>query len=92
MLNRLLAATIVTFTLPAQAQTIPTIVADMSKAKAPAPPIEPGIRGYGTRGVEGDSLVEMKSSCAATISLSPVKAARCDQLRRTLRTQPSNTR
>lgn len=88
----LLTATVVAFTLPAQAQTIPTIMADMSKAKAPVPPIEPGVRGYGTRAVAGETLAEMKASCETATTFDAVKAARCDQLKRTLKTTPSNTR
>lgn len=75
---------------PAAAQRIPTMIADKSKAKSPSAPIEPGVRGYGTRGVEGSTLAEMKARCVEAGSLDAVKAARCDQLRRTLKTAPGN--
>jgi len=61
---------------------------------------EPGLKGYGIRAVEGATLPEMLGRCAAAdrgeASLASgetpaLLAARCDQLRRSLRTQPGNT-
>lgn len=75
-----------------QGPQLPTIVADQSKAKSPPAPIEPGVRGYGTRGIEGHTLPEMKTACAADRRSDAVLVARCDQLRRTLKTTPGNTR
>lgn len=59
-----------------------------SVAKLPSP-IEADMKGYGTRGVEGKTLAAMLSSCRQpSAPLSRVHAARCDQLERTLKTQP----
>lgn len=61
---------------------------------------EPGMKGYGIRAVEGGTLAEMLDRCAAAdrgaAPLAPGESpalltARCDQLRRSLRTQPGNT-
>lgn len=61
---------------------------------------EPGMKGFGIRAVEGRTLSEMLGRCAdadrGEASLAPgetsaLLAARCDQLRRSLRTQPGNT-
>lgn len=71
---------------------IPAMIADKSNAKAPPAPIETNMRGYGTRGVNGRTLSDMKASCAISAGLDAVHAARCDQLRRTLQTSPGNTR
>lgn len=70
---------------------IPTISADQSKAKSLPSPAERGLRGYGTKAVEGGTLAEMKTRCAAS-AVSAIEIARCDQLRRTLQTTPGNTR
>jgi len=70
---------------------IPAVIADMSKAKSLPTPIEPGMKGYGTRAVPGETLPEMKARCSAG-AMDIVATARCDQLRRTLNSQPSNKR
>jgi hypothetical protein len=70
---------------------IPTISADRSKAKSLPRPAESGMRGFGTRAVEGGTLAEMKARCAAS-GLSTIEMARCDQLRRAFKTTPGNTR
>ena len=76
----------------ATAQSIPVMKAEDSRALVPPSKIEPDVKGYGTRAVEGRTLGEMKARCAASAaSMSRVEAARCDQLRRTRRTQPGNT-
>ncbi|TXM95524.1 hypothetical protein [Methylobacterium sp. WL116] len=58
------------------------------------------MKGYGIRAVEGETLAEMLDRCSAAdrgaTQLAPddtaaLLAARCDQLRRSLRTQPGNT-
>lgn len=73
----------------AQKSQIPTQLADKSAVATPPAPIEPGVKGYGTRGVEGKTLTSMLDSCRRPSSpLSKVQAARCDQLERTLKTQP----
>lgn len=71
---------------------IPTLIADKSRATSPPVPIEPGVRGYGTRGVDGQTLAQMKAACASDAASSDVIVARCDQLRRTPKTTPGNTR
>jgi hypothetical protein len=70
---------------------IPTISADQSKAKLLPSPAESGMRGYGTKAINGQTLAEMKTHCAAAV-LGAVEAARCDQLHRTQKTTPGNTR
>lgn len=61
---------------------------------------EPGMKGFGIRAVEGRTLAEMLDRCAAADrgeaalasgETPELLAARCDQLRRSLRTQPGNT-
>ncbi len=76
----------------AQSQSIPVQSADDSHVAQPRPPIEPDMRGYATRGVEGRTLREMLDRCAAIAINSPdeVERARCDQLRRTVKNQPGN--
>ena len=76
----------------AQSQSIPVQSADDSYVAQPRPPIEPDMRGYGTRGVEGRTLREMLDRCAAAASRSAgaVEQARCEQLRRTVKNQPGN--
>ncbi len=73
----------------AQKEKIPTQLADKSAVAKPPSPIEPDMKGYGTRGVEGNTLAAMLGSCRRpSAPLSRVQAARCDQLERTLKTQP----
>jgi hypothetical protein len=72
--------------------SIPAMIADKSKAKSLPLPIEIGMRGYGTRTVDGQTLAEMKSRCVASGAMSAIETARCDQLRRTMKTVPGNTR
>lgn len=62
---------------------------------AGVPPIEPGLKGFGVMAVEGRTLQEMLARCRQTRTSAEgddvtVAAARCDQLRRTLRNQPGN--
>jgi hypothetical protein len=82
--------------MPAQTKpgkpSIPAMIADQSKAKSPPSPIETGMRGYGTRAVDGHSLAEMKTRCAVSGVVGAIETARCDQLQRTLKTAPGNTR
>lgn len=64
---------------------------------AGVPPIEPGLKGFGVMAVEGRTLQEMLSRCkqaqaGGKSDVGPVAAARCDQLRRTIRNQPGNTK
>ena len=73
----------------AAAQPIPVMKAEDSRVANPPPAIEPGVKGYGVRAVEGRTLDEMRQRCgAAPASRSALEQARCDQLRRTLKTQP----
>ena len=72
--------------------TIPTMIADKSKAKSLPWPIESGMLGYGTKAVDGQTLMEMKTRCAASGTSGAIETARCEQLRRTLHTTPGNTR
>lgn len=60
---------------------------------------EPSLRGYGIKGVEGATLDDMLARCAAADRGSAdlaegetpaLLAARCAQLRRSLRNQPGN--
>jgi NCAIR mutase (PurE)-related protein len=60
---------------------------------------EPSLKGYGIKGVEGATLRDMLARCAAgdhgEVDLSEgetpaLLAARCAQLRRSLRNQPGN--
>ena len=74
------------------AQSIPTMKAEASRVARPPPTIEPGVKGYGIHAVEGATLDEMKARCStAAAARSAVEAARCEQLRRTMKTQPGNT-
>lgn len=75
------------------------LLAGLGSARAEAV-TEPGMKGYGIRAVEGGTLSEMLGRCAAgdqgAAPLTPgetpaLLAARCDQLRRSLQTQPGNT-
>ena len=73
----------------------------MSGAAARAEPVtEPGLKGYGIKGVEAPTLAAMLARCAAAArGAAPLEAgetpalvaARCDQLRRALHTQPGNS-
>lgn len=76
-----------------------SLVAGLCSAQAQAV-TEPGMKGFGIRAVEGRTLPEMLGRCAdadrGEASLAPgetpaLLAARCDQLRRSLHTQPGNT-
>jgi hypothetical protein len=58
-------------------------------------PIEPGLRGFGVRAVEGSTQQEMLSRCRQVRANGaggndPVAVARCDQFQRTIRNQPGN--
>jgi hypothetical protein len=76
----------------AQNPAIPTLLADKSSAAKLPTPIEPDMKGYGTRGVQGRTLAAMLDSCRRPNSpLSKVEAARCDQLERALKAQPDAT-
>ena len=75
------------------------LLAGLGSAQAQAV-TEPGMKGYGIRAVDGRTLTEMLGRCAAAdrgeADLAPgetpaLLAARCGQLRRSLRTQPGNT-
>ena len=73
----------------AAAQSIPVMKAEDSRVGNPPATIEPGVKGYGIRAVEGRTLDEMRQRCnAASAARSALEQARCDQLRRTLKTQP----
>ena len=72
-------------------QQIPVMKAEDSRAANPPPPIEPGTKGYGVRAVDGRTLGDMQERCrTADASRPAAEQARCDQLQRTLRTQPGN--
>ena len=76
----------------AQQPPIPVINADDSYVAQPPPAIEPGMKGYGTRGVDGRTLAEMLENCRDQArQLSAVEQARCEQLQRTLKNQPGNS-
>ena len=75
----------------AQQSQVPTVSADNTTVAHPPKPLEPGVKGYGTRGVEGRTLGEMLAYCRVQARLSRLQAARCDQLRRSLKTQPDGT-
>lgn len=77
----------------AVAQPIPVQKADDSRVRNPPRPLEPDVKGYGIRAVEGGTLDDMLTACKApAVSSSAVRSAaeraRCDQLLRTLKTQP----
>ena len=64
------------------------------------PVTEPSLKGYGIKGVEAPTLAAMLARCAAaTRGTAPLEDdetqvvldARCDQLRRSLHTQPGNS-
>ncbi len=74
----------------AQSKPVPVESADKSSALNPPTPIEPGMKGYGTRQVEGKTLPAMLAHCKdEAASLSHVEAARCDQLHRMMTAQPN---
>lgn len=65
------------------------------------PAMEPSLKGYGIKAVDGETLAHMRDRCArasqgdAALMEGETPAllkARCDQLKRTTRTQPGNTR
>ncbi len=75
----------------AQQPSVPAVSADNTQVANPPAPIEPDMKGYGTRGVEGRTLSEMLDKCrSAAGSMGEVEKARCDQLRRTVKNQPGN--
>ncbi len=75
-----------------QQPSIPTMSADESHVTDLSKPIEPEMKGFGTRAVEGRTLDEMLRNCdARRESQSAVEKARCEQLVRTLKNQPGNT-
>jgi hypothetical protein len=76
---------------PAPQPQVPTVNADNTSVVHPPKPLEPGVKGYGTRGVEGRTLGEMIASCQLRTRLSNLQIARCDQLRRSLKAQPDGT-
>ena len=78
-------------TIPAQQAKIPTINADNTAVAHPPASQEPGVKGYGVRGVEGETLDEMIASCRVPTALTPVQRARCAQLTRSLKAQPDGT-
>lgn len=87
----LIAALSVSDLSAAQSRDIPVQNADNSHVAQPPPPIEPDMKGYGTRGVEGRTLREMLDKCRNTSGmLNKAEQARCDQLLRTLKNQPGN--
>lgn len=75
----------------AQESKVPAISADNTLVEHPPRPTEPGMKGYGTRGVEGKTVTEMLASCQAHLPLTRLQAARCDQLKRSLKAQPDGT-
>lgn len=75
----------------AQESKVPAISADNTPVQHPPRPTEPGLKGYGTRGVEGKTVTEMLASCQTRVTLTRLKAARCDQLKRSLKAQPDGT-
>lgn len=86
--------TLLTFCLMpgASAQSIPVQTAEQSRVGDLPPVIEPGIKGFGTRGVEGGTLDEMLDRCKVpAASTSVIDKARCAQLQRTLKTAPGGT-
>lgn len=76
--------------LLAQQTKLPVVSADDTAVPQPPKPVEPDVKGYGTRGVEGATLKEMVTSCQVK-PLTRLKAARCAQLKRSLKTQPDGT-
>ncbi len=77
----------------AEQPSIPSISADQSHVADPPKPIEPDMKGFGTRAVPGRTLNEMLEHCRAQrVSQDAVEQARCKQLLRTLKNQPGNTR
>lgn len=78
-------------TVLAQQTNVPTVSADNTSVVHPPQPLEPDMKGYGTRGVEGKTLADMLASCKAPTQLSRVQASRCAQLRRSMKTQPDGT-
>ncbi len=74
-----------------QQPSIPSVNADESHVLNPPQPIEPDMKGFGTRAVEGHTLDEMLRTCRARPSPpSAVEQARCEQLLRTMKNQPGN--
>lgn len=74
------------------AQSIPVQTAEQSHVKHLPAIIEPDVKGFGTRGVEGQTLDEMLDRCKSTAtSATAVEKARCQQLKRTLKNQPGGT-
>ena len=71
-----------------QQPKVPAVSADNTTVAHPPQPLEPGVRGYGIRGVEGRTLSEMVAVCQSRAGFSQLQNARCDQLKRTLKTQP----
>ena len=88
---RLVIFALTALTVSAQQQTVPVQSADKSTISNPPHPIEPNLKGYGTRGVEGTTLVQMVSHCRSAHALSQLERARCEQLLRSLNSQPGNS-
>ena len=65
--------------------------ADNTSVAYPPQPLEPDMKGYGTRGIEGKTLADMLASCQLPEQHSRVQVSRCVQLRRSLKTQPDGT-
>jgi hypothetical protein len=77
----------------AQMAKIPVQSADKTTVTKPPVPVESDMKGFGVRGVEGKTLADMLNFCRKPpASMSRVQTARCDQLWRTLKTQPDGTR
>ena len=78
--------------------TLPALLLASSAMAAggPLPPgpfvPEPSIKGYGIRGVPGETLADMLSACHADRVKDTLALERCDQLLRSLHTQPGNSR
>ena len=77
--------------------TLALLCAGPARAESAA---EPGLKGYGIKGVEAPTLDAMLARCdAAARGAAPLEAgetpallaARCGQLRRSLHTQPGNS-
>lgn len=78
-------------TVLAQEPKIPVVIADDTSVAHLPQQLEPNMKGYGTRGVEGETLHDMLASCRLPAQLSRVQAYRCAQLQRSLKTSPDGT-
>lgn len=73
------------------ANGIPSVNADNTAVANPPAPAEPNFRGYGVKGIKAATLTDMQRACVGVPGEATVQRARCDQLRRTMRTQPGNS-